>query len=186
MWFTSDNAGPAHPRVLEAIVEAGGTYSGSYGEDPWMDRVREQIREIFEAPEAAVHLVATGTAANALALATLTPPWGTVYCHRMSHVEMDECGAPEFYTGGAKLTLIPGENARMDPDALSRALDSAAPVGVHNVQKGAVSITQATISITPSIRTVDEDVGTTSFTITRSDTATAQTVSKSGNRTVGS
>ena len=77
-----------------------------------MARVTARIREIFEAPDAAVYLVATGTAANALALACLCPPWATVYCHRNAHVEEDECGAPEFYTGGAKLTLLDGEHAQ--------------------------------------------------------------------------
>ena len=81
MWFTSDNAGPAHPRVIEEMTEAAQSYSGSYGADPWMERVTAAVREIFEAPKAAVYLVATGTAANALALATLCPPWGAVYCH---------------------------------------------------------------------------------------------------------
>ena len=143
MWFTSDNAGPAHPKVIAAMSEAASAYSGGYGSDPWMERVTAQVREIFEAPEAEVFLVPTGTAANALALATLCPPWGAIYCHRGAHVEEDECGAPEFFTGGAKLTLVDGPDARMDVDGLSRALEEAAPRGVHNVQRGAVTITQA-------------------------------------------
>jgi threonine aldolase len=81
-----------------------------------MDEVRARIREVFEAPEAAVHLVATGTAANALALACFCPPWAAVYCHRMAHIEEDECGAPEFYTGGAKLVLLDGADARIPPE----------------------------------------------------------------------
>jgi threonine aldolase len=103
-----------------------------------------RVREIFEAPEAAVYLVATGTAANALALACLCPPWATVYCHRNAHVAEDECGAPEFFSGGAKLTLIDGAHGRITPDGLRRALDETANVGVHNVQKGALSLTNAT------------------------------------------
>lgn len=102
------------------------------------------MRETFEAPNAAVFLVATGTAANALALATLCPPWGAIYCHRGAHVEEDEAGAPEFFTGGAKLVLVDGPDARMDTDKLGATLDAAAPRGVHNVQRGVVSITQAT------------------------------------------
>ena len=144
IWLTSDNAGPAHPKVIDAMAEASSSYSGSYGADPWMETVTDRIRAIFEAPEAEVFLVATGTAANALALGTLCPPWGAVYCHRGAHVEEDEAGAPEFFTHGAKLTLIDGPDARMDPDGLARALEEAAPRGVHNVQRGAVTITQAT------------------------------------------
>ena len=111
---------------------------------PAMERVTARIREVFEAPEAAVYLVATGTAANALALACLCPPWATVYCHRNAHVEEDECGAPEFYTGGAKLTLLDGEHARIDPESLERAIGFTARAGVHNVQKGALSLSNAT------------------------------------------
>lgn len=144
MWFTSDNAAPAHPKVMAALQRANEGYSGSYGADRHMEAVRAQLREIFEAPEAEVHLVATGTAANALALACLCPPWATVYCHHDAHVEMDECGAPEFYTGGAKLTLLPGAHGRIEAAALQAALEGAAPVGVHNVQKGALSVTQVT------------------------------------------
>ncbi len=144
MWFTSDNAGPAAPQVIEAVAKANESYTGSYGADPIMDRVRDRIREIFEAPEAAVYLVATGTAANSLALACLVEPWQTVYCHRNAHIEEDECAAPEFYTGGAKLTLLDGAHAKIDPDSLQQAIDFTARAGVHNVQKGALSITNAT------------------------------------------
>ncbi len=144
MWFTSDNAGPAAPQVVEAIAKANEFYSGSYGADPVMDRVRDRIREIFEAPEAAVYLVATGTAANSLALACLVEPWQTVYCHRNAHIEEDECAAPEFFTGGAKLTLLDGDHAKIDPASLQQAVEFTARAGVHNVQKGALSITNAT------------------------------------------
>jgi threonine aldolase len=144
MWFTSDNAGPAHPAVIEAIARANAGYAASYGAEDAMTRVAAAIRATFEAPEAAVYLVATGTAANALALACLCPPWATVYCHRGAHVEEDECGAPEFYTGGAKLTLVDGDDGRIVPEALERALAMTAPRGVHGVQKGALTLTNAT------------------------------------------
>jgi threonine aldolase len=122
MWFASDNTGAAAPEMIEAIAEANSGYAPSYGADAGMERVTARIRELFEAPQAAVYLVATGTAANALALACLCPPWATVYCHRNAHVEEDECGAPEFYTGGAKLTLLDGDHARIDPASLQRAI----------------------------------------------------------------
>ncbi len=142
MWFASDNTAPAAPEVLEALARVNAGHQPSYGAEAAMERVTARLRSIFEAPEAAVYLVATGTAANALALACLCPPWGTVYCHRGAHIEEDECGAPEFYTGGAKLTLIEGAHNRIDPEGLRAALNRGE--GVHHVQKGALSLTNAT------------------------------------------
>ncbi|TCP38891.1 threonine aldolase family protein [Rhodovulum marinum] len=144
MHFASDNTSPVPPQVLEALIEANHGYAMPYGNDVATTDLRDTIRATFEAPEAEVYLVATGTAANALALACLCPPWATVYCHRNAHVEEDECGAPEFYTGGAKLTLLDGADAKIDPAALDRAIGFTARAGVHNVQRGAVSITNAT------------------------------------------
>lgn len=143
-WFTSDNASGAHPKVIEAVLQANEGFSGSYGDDAPMAWVRTRIREIFEAPEAAVFLVATGTAANALALATMVNPWATVFAHQTSHLEIDECGAPEFYTGGASLTLVPGAHGKMDPGALASALGKLPNGVVHHRQLGAVSLTQVT------------------------------------------
>jgi threonine aldolase len=143
MWFSSDNAGPAHPAVMAALMRANEGHAASYGADEAMERVRARIREVFEAPEAAVFLVATGTAANALTLACLCPPWGSVFCHEYSHVAEDECGAPEFYTGGAKLMLVPGADCKMDAGVLGAMVAKAAG-SVHNVQRGAVSLTNAT------------------------------------------
>lgn len=142
--FASDNTSPAHPAIMASVAAANDGYAMPYGADRWMDDVRAEIRRQFEAPEAAVYLVATGTAANALALACLCPPWAAVYCHRNAHVEEDECGAPEFYTGGAKLVLIDGDHARMSPEGLSRAIGFTARAGVHNVQKGMVTLTNST------------------------------------------
>ncbi len=144
MWFTSDNAGPAHPAVMDALLRANEGYAPSYGADEAMARVTARLREIFEAPEAAVHLVSTGTAANALALACLCPPWSTVYCHAEAHVSVDECAAPEFFSGGAKLTLLGGAHCKIPPEALADAIAGAAGAGVHNVQPGAFSLTNAT------------------------------------------
>lgn len=144
MWFTSDNAGPAAPEVMAALAAANAGYAGSYGGDDISARVTAQLRALFEAPEAAVRLVATGTAANALALATLCPPWGAIYAHAHAHVEEDECGAPEFFTGGAKIVRIEGRHGRMTPEALGAALAAAGRVGVHNVQAGALSLTDVT------------------------------------------
>jgi len=144
MFFASDNTSPAHPKVMEAVNAANEGYAMPYGNDPIMDRVRQKIRDTFEAPDAAVYLCATGTSANAIALACLCPPWATVYAHKNAHVEEDECGAPEFYTGGAKITLVEGQDAKMDPVALSEALNFTARAGVHNVQRGALTLTNTT------------------------------------------
>ncbi len=143
MIFTSDNASPAHPAVMAALQATNEGYAMPYGADPIMDGVRARLREIFEAPEAAVHLVATGTTANALSLACLVEPWQTIYCHRDSHIQMDECGAPEFYTGGAKLVLLDGADAKFAPEALRAAVEDTHQGFVHSMQRGAVSITNA-------------------------------------------
>ncbi|WP_422074952.1 threonine aldolase family protein [Tranquillimonas rosea] len=144
MNFASDNASPAHPSVIEALAAANEGYAMPYGADPIMERVRTKIRDLFEAPEAAVYLVPTGTSANALALACYCPPWAAIFCHRNAHIEEDECGAPEFYTNGAKLTLVDGEDARMTPEALDAAIAFTGRGGIHNVQRGMVSITNST------------------------------------------
>lgn len=144
MYFASDNSGPAHPRVIEAVVRANEGYAPSYGGEAAMDRAAAQLREIFDAPEAAVYLVATGGAANALSLATLVNPWSTIYCHVDSHIEEDECGAPEFFTGGAKLTCVEGADAKIDPESLHAAMARTTAGFVHNVEKGALSLTQVT------------------------------------------
>ncbi len=144
MNFASDNTGPVHPKVLDALVCANEGYAMPYGADALMDDVRTRIRDVFEAPEAAVYLVATGTAANSLLLATLTQPWQTIFCHRVAHIHEDECGAPEFFTGGAKLTLVDGPAGKMAPEALRTAIAGEETRGVHGPQRGPVSLTQAT------------------------------------------
>ena len=144
MIFTSDNASGAAPEILDAIVKTEAGYAPAYGNDDVTARAQARVRDVFEAPDAAVYFVATGTAANALALACLCPPWATVYCHKGAHIEEDECAAPEFFTGGAKLTLLDGADAKMTADGLRAAVDGTGLRGPHNVQKGALSLTQAT------------------------------------------
>lgn len=143
MYFASDNTGPAHPAVMQALQDANSGYQPSYGADTLMEEVRAQLRDIFEAPEAAVYLVATGTAANVLALATLTRPWETIFCAPRAHIQMDECNAPEFYSGGAKLTLV-GQEDKITPAALERAITGWVKGDVHTSQRGPLSLTQAT------------------------------------------
>lgn len=144
MEFASDNTSGAAPEIIAAIVAANDGAAPSYGADALMGRVRTRIRDIFEAPDAAVYLVATGTAANSLALATLVNPWEAVFCHPDAHVQTDECGAPEFYTGGAKLVPVDGAHAKMTPEALRATLAAVPRAGVHSVQRGAVTLTNAT------------------------------------------
>lgn len=143
MHFASDNAGPAHPAVIDALVRANEAYAMGYGNDDLTRAVQDRIRELFEAPRAAVHLVATGTAANSLILATLARPWETIFCTAVAHIAEDECNAPEFFTGGAKLTHVPHRDGLMSADALADVV-AAHGHGVHMAQRGPVSITQVT------------------------------------------
>lgn len=143
MYFGSDNTGPVHPQIMQAMAEANTGFTGSYGADPWMDTCRSQIRDLFDAPEAEVFLVATGTAANVLGLACLCPPTHTVFCSPTAHIHEDECNAPEFYTSGAKLTLV-GPADKLTPDALSAAIENEGNRFPHGPDRGPLSITQAT------------------------------------------
>ncbi len=143
MNFASDNCGSAHPKIIEALAAANEGYQPSYGDDAGMDRVRAMLREVFEAPQAEIFLTGTGTATNALILATLVQPWDEIYSAHFAHIRDDECNAVEFYTGGARITLV-GNNDRIDPIALEEMIVGATPHGIHNAQPGAVSITQLT------------------------------------------
>jgi len=143
MFFASDNGSAAPDAVMQALIAANTGFTSGYGADALMDSVRQKVRAVFEAPEAAVYLVPTGTAANALSIATFIQPWNTVYCHRVAHIEEDECNAPEFYAGGAKLTLLEGADGLIDPAHLAQVLDMA-PTAVHHAQPGMLSLTNLT------------------------------------------
>ena len=143
MYFASDNTAPTHPDIMAAVIRANAGYPCSYGADPLMDRVRTQIRDLFDAPEAAVYLVATGTAANALSVAIHAQPWTAVFCHEDAHIATDECGAPEFFSG-AKLALVAGDHGKITPDTLTTALSRIGESGVHGVQRGMLSLTNVT------------------------------------------
>ena len=141
--FRSDNVTGASPEILAALVAANSGTASSYGADALTARVEARLAELFER-EVAVFLVATGTAANALALAALAPPWGAIYCHPLAHIAVDECGAPEFYTGGAKLIGLPGQQGKLTAARLEEAVGLATASGVHHAKPAAVSLTQAT------------------------------------------
>jgi threonine aldolase len=140
--FYSDNTASVAPELLAAIAAVNAGPQPSYGDDPWTLRLDAAFSRFFGAPVRAF-VVTTGTAANALSLATVSPPYGNVFAHTGSHVVEDECGAVEFYSGGARLTLVSGDHGRIDPDALEQAIN-AHPANVHTVQPAAVTLTQAT------------------------------------------
>jgi threonine aldolase len=143
MNFASDNAAGIAPDILAAIARANDGAALAYGRDPWTRRVEQRFAELFE-HEVAVFLVATGTAANALALAHLTPPWGAVLCHAEAHVATDECGAPEFFGGGIKLIGLAGDGCKIAPATLQRVLDAGQWGGPHHVSPAVLSLSQAT------------------------------------------
>ncbi|MDQ2067386.1 low specificity L-threonine aldolase [Xinfangfangia sp. CPCC 101601] len=144
MFFASDNSSGAAPEIMAAVLRANDGSQRSYGGDDLMARVTAQVRALFEAPEAAVYLVATGTAANALSIALTCPPWGAVFCHQKAHVAEDECNAPEFFAGGAKLLLVDGAEGKIDPAALQVQLDRIGAGGVHSLQSGMMTLTNIT------------------------------------------
>src|SRR5260370_560283 len=111
MNFASDNAAGIAPEILAAIARANEGHALAYGGDIWTERVERRFSDMFEC-DVAVFLVATGTAANALALAHLAPPWGAVLCHDEAHIATDECGAPAFFGGGLKLVGLAGAGGR--------------------------------------------------------------------------
>jgi threonine aldolase len=144
MNFASDNVMGASLPVMEALVRANEGAMPAYGSDPITKRVEARLSEVFEREVTAL-LVATGTAANALALSAMTPPFRSILCHANSHVMEDECGAAEFYTGGAKLEPLPGVGGRIAPETLREAL--AAPRRTpHHILPATLSLTQATES----------------------------------------
>src|SRR5471030_926982 len=145
MNFRSDNETGAHPAIIEAVSRAFSSGSVfSYGADPWTQKVEHRLRELFEKPDLRAYPVATGTAANVLALACCTPPWGKIYSHPSAHIIVDEANAPEFYTNGAKAEAIGGPAGKIDPKKLAHALAEPVYGVVHHPQPAVVSITQAT------------------------------------------
>jgi threonine aldolase len=143
MDFTSDNAAGVSQAILDAIVAANAGSAPAYGADRHSALAADLLREVFER-DLSVFLVATRTAANALALAALCPPWGAVFCHESAHVMADECGAPEMFTGGAKLIGVGGGAGKIAPDALAAAI-AAFPRGlVKQAQPAVLSLSQAT------------------------------------------
>jgi threonine aldolase len=144
MNFRSDNEAGAHPAIIEAVshaFRAGPVHS--YGADEWTQKVERRLRDIFEKPDLCAYPVAVGTAANVLALACCTPPWGSVFCHPTAHIAAEETNAAEFYAG-ARLVRVDGAGGKIDARALAEALAQPVYGVVHFSQPSAVSLTQAT------------------------------------------
>lgn len=140
MHFVSDNAAAAHPKVLEAIASSN-RLDAPYDGDEWSRRLDAAFSELFETDVRALW-VSTGTAANCLALAALCPPYGGILCHSDAHIEVDEAGAPGFFTGGAKLIHVDGEGAVPDPVSAEGVINGIRK-DVHQVQPKALSLTNA-------------------------------------------
>ena len=141
MRFFSDNAASVHPHVFDALARAG-SVDTAYDGDALSRQLDARFADLFET-DVAVLWVATGTAANCLSLAALCPPYRGVLCHRDAHIQNDEAGAPEFFTGGAKLLLADGPGAKLTPATIAARLDEIAN-DVHRTQAAAISITNAT------------------------------------------
>jgi len=140
--FFSDNTSSACPELIAALNAANHGLARAYGDDEWTQRLDHTLGEFFGTSVRAF-AVTTGTAANALALATLSPPYGAIFAYADAHIAVDECGAPGFFAGGAQLALLPGDHGRLAAATLAAALDEHR-VDVHTLQPAAVSLTQAT------------------------------------------
>ena len=143
MRFGSDNTSGIAPEILEAIARANTGHTPSYGADSLTKRVEERFADLFE-HEVSVFLVGTGTAANSLGLAAIVKPYEAVFCHESSHIYWDECGATEFFTGGAKLMPVRGDFGKLHPEAVSRAIGFIQPGFHHQAQPAALSLSQLT------------------------------------------
>src|SRR5438552_3633407 len=143
MYFASDNTAGVAPEIFDALARANTGYALGYGDDAWTRQVEKQFAAIFEKAVAAF-LVPTGTVANALALAHVTPPWGAVLCHQESHIATDECGAPEFFGGGTKLIGLAGAAGKVSAETLATDLAERQWGGPHHVSPAVLSLSQAT------------------------------------------
>ena len=133
--FRSDNVGGVAPELLEALLAANRGTAAPYGDDDCTHAMTARFRQAFEHDGLAAFPLATGTGANAVALAILANPYGAIYCHETAHILLEECGAPEFFTGGAELIGLPGAGGKLAPDLLAKAIVATGAV---------VSLTQAT------------------------------------------
>ncbi len=139
--FASDNYSGICPEAWAAMAEANAGHAVSYGNDVWTQRAADALREIFET-NCEVFFVFNGTAANSLSLAALCQPYHSILCHELAHIETSECGAPEFFSNGSKILLLPGANDKVTPAAVAHAVRRRSDL--HYPKPGALSLTQVT------------------------------------------
>lgn len=141
--FRSDNEAPVAPEILDAVAAVNQGFVHAYGEDQLTADLEQKFSEVF-ATDVLVWPLATGTAANSLAMAQICEPFGSIYCHAHAHMNTDECGAPEFFTGGAKLAGLNGDHGKLQPEDLASALDETGYLDDHEVLPSGLSLSQAT------------------------------------------
>jgi threonine aldolase len=141
--FSSDHVAPACDAILSAVNQANKGFATSYGGDELTAKLQAVASTLFE-KQVAIFPVTSGTAANALALSQLVPPYGAIYCYEAAHIVTDEAGAPGFFSGGAQLIGFPAADGKIRPEQLTRAVAYAQELGIHHVKPGAVTVTQAT------------------------------------------
>jgi threonine aldolase len=139
--FASDNYAGICPEAWTALAEANRDHCSGYGDDAWTQKAADLIREVFET-HCEVFFVFNGTAANSLSLASMCQSYHSILCHELAHIEADECGAPEFFSNGTKVLLMPGANGKIDPAGIERMVRKR--TGIHYPKPRAVSLTQAT------------------------------------------
>jgi threonine aldolase len=143
MNFASDNTAGVPPEMIDALVEANRGFALGYGNDDWTRTLETKMSELFER-DVATFLVTTGTAANAISLAHITPAWGGVICHQAAHIMTDECGAPEFFGNGMKLFGVSGHDGKIALDTLRDTISRYSGPSQHQVNAASLSLTQAT------------------------------------------
>jgi threonine aldolase len=144
MNFKSDNIGAISAEILQAIIDANNGTQYSYGADEYTLQLQKQMSEVFE-KDVIVYLTSTGTAANSLALSSLVEPYEAIYCINESHINTDECGAPELYTGGARLVIVDSDvNGKINPESLNEKILHSLSLRPHGQKPGCISVTQAT------------------------------------------
>ncbi len=153
MNFASDNWAGVHPKIAENLTLHSSGFVAAYGASDLDKSVEKSFADIFEC-EVSVYFVATGTAANALSIASFNRPGGITFCHQSAHVAEDECGAVEYLTGGSRLSLVPGANGKMDVAALEKAIAKNPAAFVHGGQPMGITLTQVTEAGT--IHSLDE------------------------------
>ena len=183
MHFGSDNWAGAAPEIIDAIAAANDGFAPAYGDDELTQRVNARFDEVFQT-ECEVFFVTTGGAANSLALSVLTPPYGAVLCHDGSHIQTDECGGPEFYTGGAKIVGVQGEQGKVDADSLATTLAQFPNHPPHSPPFTTVSITQGTecgtIYAPEEVSTIGEFTKTNGMSLHMDGARFANAVASSG------